>query len=173
MRLTVTVLLAFLCGAASAASVSDAKVVFKNDNWSVRRTLDPMTDKPSCVGIYRNRFDVQLAQRDFFITMRGKGGVSAYTLRFDDEPAQPLRLAQDIEKRIGAVNLEYSEFDKLLNSKRLRIRISTLIRGIVDEDISLIGLREAHTFLVGKCMGAAPAQNEPLAAPVPPTDESK
>ncbi len=106
-----------------------------------------MTDKPSCTGLFRNRYDIQLNENAFFLSLKGRGGVDVYTLRFDDEPPLEMRGASDIEKSMGTMVLSGADFNKLLDAKRLRVRVSTILDSIVEEDINLTGLKEAEQYI--------------------------
>jgi hypothetical protein len=100
-------------------------------------------------GLYKDRFDVQLTKNDLFISLRGRGGVKSVMLRFDDEPARQLRLASEMEQKIEVVDIQGDDFEKLLGSKRLRVRILTVLDTLVDEDLSLNGLEAAHAVIAG------------------------
>ena len=137
------------------ARAKDAKPdpsISKIGNWSIHLSIDPMTDSKSCTGLYNGKFDVQLNEGHLYISLRGRGGVSGIVLRFDDEPARPLRLPTEMEKRIDIVDIEGEDFQKLLDSKRLRVQVLTVLNSLVDEDISLVNLKEALTVISGpKC----------------------
>jgi len=127
-------------------------VVAKVGKWSVRVTVDSMTDSKSCTGLYNDKFDVQLNDGHLYVSLRGRGGVSGIVLRFDEEPAKPLRLPTEMEKRIDIVDIEGEDFQKILESKRLRVRVLTVLNSLVDEDISLGELKETLAVISGpKC----------------------
>jgi hypothetical protein len=151
IRASTLVVLAVLgCSLASmAGDLSDARVTFRSGKWSVRRSKDTMTDKVSCTGIYNNDFGVQLSESDLFIRIRG--GVQSVTLRFDDEPAQKLRLASEMEKKLDVADINGADFERLLSSKRLRMQALTLVRGLSESDLDLTGLRETLDNIKGGC----------------------
>jgi len=122
--------------------------IAKAGNWSVRRTVHTITEEPSCVAIYQDRFEVQLDENDLFISLRGRGGVSSVALRFDDKPAKEERPASDAEKRMGSINLQGSEFEELMASRRLRAQIRTATGAIIEEDLDLNGAKEVHGELM-------------------------
>ena len=121
-------------------------------NWTVRRTLHAITDEPSCVAIYKDRFEIQLDENDLFVRLRGRGGVSSVVLQFDDEPARALRPASETEKMIRAVNLCGSEFEELMSSKRVRMQIQTTAGTTIEEDLDLDGVKKVHgEFMSSPC----------------------
>lgn len=125
----------------SLGALATEPVVFKSGNWSVRRGTDPMTDKVSCTGIYKDQLGIQLSREELYVTIRG--GIEGVTLRFDDQPAERMRLARKVEKQVSAVEISGDEFRKLLGSNRLRIEVLTLVRGIQNLDLDLTGISDA------------------------------
>lgn len=152
-KLLLLLILAIVAGGATPtiifAGLGNQPVVFKSNGWSVVRGKDAMTDKPTCTGLYKSRFDIQVGAEKFYITLRGRGGVSSYMLRFNDESPLELRLASDLEKNGSTIIVEDADFKKLLSSKRLRVRILTVLDSLIDEDINLTGLENMHKFLIG------------------------
>jgi len=131
--------------------------IAKAGNWSVRRTLHTITEEPSCVAIYEDRFEIRLDENDLFISLRGRGGVSSVVLRFDDKPAREARPASEMEKKAQFVNLSGPEFEELMSSKRLRAQIRTTAGAIVEEDLDLDGAKEAHGELMGSQCSEPPS----------------
>lgn len=129
-------------------SANFGEPIAKSGNWSVRRTLHTITEEPSCVAIYKDRFEIQLDEDDLFISLRGRGGVSSVVLRFDDKPAKEARSASEVEKKIRSVNLRGPEFEELMSSKRLRAQIRTTAGAIIEEDLDLNGAKEVHGELM-------------------------
>lgn len=132
-----------------ATSLSDAPTVFRAGNWSVLRAMDPMTDKVSCTGIYKDQYGIQLTSDTLYVSIRG--GISSIRLRFDDEPVQNLRLATEMEKKVDAISISGADFSKLMDSRRLRVEVLTLVRGVINEDLDLAGIREARTNIEQGC----------------------
>ena len=158
------VLLACLTASALMADLRNGKEVFKSGNWTVLRDQDPMSDKVVCTGIYQGDFKFQLTEHDFYV--RILGGVQSVRLRFDDEPAQALRLASEMEKKINAVDIKGADFERVLTAKRLRMQVGTLIRGLNEIDLDLIGLREAHENISGGCPDTGAVAQPKAAVPV-------
>lgn len=129
------------------ASLAQAETVFLAGDWSVRRDIDPMTDEPSCTALYQDRFDVQLTSNAFFVSLRGRGGVRGYQLRFNDEPSKALQLATDNEGQISVVMIKGRNFSKLIGSQRIRIQIITVLSSMINEDFNLEGINEVIGFL--------------------------
>jgi hypothetical protein len=139
------------------ASANFGEPVATSGNWTVRRTLHAITDEPSCVAIYKDRFEIQLDENDLFVSLQGRGDISSVVLRFDDEPERELRPASETEKKVRAVNLCGSEFEELMSSERLRVRIRTTAGTTIEEDLDLDGVKEAHgEFMSSPCRGEVP-----------------
>ncbi len=118
--------------------------------------MDAMTDKKSCTALYQNDWKVQGASWNMFIGFRGRGGVSAYTLRFDEDPAEALQLATEREKSISAVILE-PHFSRIYHGTRLRIQVMTVLKSVLVEDVNLKGFREATDYIRSSCEGTTPS----------------
>lgn len=111
-----------------------------------------MTDKPSCVALYKDKFNVQITEHEMYISEAGHGGVQAIVVRLDNNAPKNMQLASDTEKEIGAIGITGTEFDELLASQRLRYRIVQLAGGTDDGDVDLKGLAAAHSVIMGtKC----------------------
>lgn len=126
------------------------KVVFKSQSWHVHQELDAMTDKKSCTALYRNEWKVQGTASALYIGYKGRGGVKYYTLRVDDEPADSLQSATDMEKNISAIIID-SNFSRIYNGKRLRAQVGTILGSLVVEDIDLTGLKESVDYIRANC----------------------
>lgn len=132
-----------------AQSLKDAQPVFKSGNWTILRSIDPMTDKINCTGIYKSNYGVQLVSDTLYINVRG--GIKSITLRFGENPAQPLRLAQEIEKAADAVVIDGNDFSQTLQTNRLRVRVLTLVRGVLTEDLDTTGIQAAVKNIQSGC----------------------
>jgi hypothetical protein len=116
------------------------KEVFRSGEWVVMESMNPMTDKASCVALHNGNWKIQANPGKFFISLRGRGGVEGYVLRFGDAPAEEVRLANDSEKKLSSIIIE-KEFDRLLASDRLRVQVLTILQNTVFEDIGLNGFK--------------------------------
>lgn len=126
-----------------------------------------MTDKKSCVALFKDRFDIQITEKNFTYSLRGKGGVKMITLRFDEN--QPInRLANDLEKRLSLVYIKDEEFRQLLLAKRLRIQIFTVLDTIVNEDLDLSGFTEIYPK-ISECKAVVVPSASTSAPTIPPT----
>jgi hypothetical protein len=123
---------------AAAQSLEDATPVYKSGVWTVLRTVNQMSDATVCTGIYKDNYGIQLTGDKLYINV--KGGISSVTLRFGEDAAKPLRLATEIEKKIGSLILEGSDFYEAMRSTRLRMQVGTLVRGIETIDLELTGI---------------------------------
>lgn len=162
MNLQIFVLVASILPSVSIASLASAPVVFESGNWTVLRTVDAMTDKTSCTGIYNGDFQVQLTERELFIGIRGS--LQAYKFRFDDNPASSLILADEIEKRLDTIIVR-ANFKKALGSNRLRVSASTYSSSL-NFDFDLTGMVEAVENIKQGCQG------EPLSGSDPDSGDS-
>jgi len=134
------------------ASAEFGEQVARSGDWTVRRTFHAITEEPACVANYKDRFEIQLDENDLFVGLGGRGEVSSVALRFDDEPEKESRPASETEKRTRAVNLRGAEFEELMSSKRLRMKIRTAAGTTVEEDLDLDGVKEVYGELMGpKC----------------------
>jgi hypothetical protein len=150
------------------ADLRSAKRVFESGNWTVLRDKDGMTDKIDCTGIYKSNNGIQLTQESLYITVRG--GIQSVNLRFGDNPARAMRLPTEVEKKIGVIVIDRSDFSELLGVNRLRVQSLTLVRNMFEADLDLAGLTAAHENIKAGCpepekasAPAAPKANEPAA----------
>ncbi len=141
-------------------------VIFRSGAWVVRRTADPTTSAPSCrTEPLRTRRIVRRAARpggaaetvDQVALRPGPGGfvffvnldtdLSAYSLRFGNEPALPTQLPTAEERRQSTILIEGDNFLHLLAVTRLRVQVLQRESGrVTTEDIDLRGLAKAFQF---------------------------
>jgi hypothetical protein len=133
----------------AAQGLKDAKPTLKAGNWTVLRSIDTMTDKISCTGIYKANYGIQLSRDKLFIKFAG--GIQSVTLRFGEDPPQSLRLPQDMEKKLNSVIIEGNEFRQATETARLRIQVLTLIRGVATEDLDTTGIQTAAEHIQAGC----------------------
>jgi len=126
---------------------ADPTVISSVGNWFIHRSVDKMTDIPTCTGIYKDDWNLQLNDDAFYISLRGRGGVESITLRFDNDPARPMRLPSEMEKSISMVELKGDDFSSFINSTRLRAQVLTVLGSIVTEDMDLSGVKRAHDII--------------------------
>lgn len=121
--------------------------------WTIEVETDPMTDAKDCTAYYDlgPKYAFQLTKGTFGISYKGRGGIQAYRLRFDEDAASELTIPSDIEKRISAVVIERTDgrFSRLLKAKRLRVQGSTFVSGILNDDIDLSDLPAVMATLEG------------------------
>lgn len=133
----------------ASANLKSAKVALVSGNWKVLHDKDMMTDKTDCTGIYKNNYGIQLTKDTLYISV--PGGIQSVTLRFGDEPAQPFRLATEMEKKVGVIILTGSVFQKLQSVSRLRYQSSTLVDSVKSGDLDLTGLATALNSIKSGC----------------------
>ncbi len=167
--------LAAICLVAAASSASGQVrhprataqgVVFRSGAWVVRRSVDPATSAPSCrTEPLRTRRIVrpaatpdgasdtvdQVALRTgpnglvFFVNLDTE--LSAYSLRFGNEPTLPTQLPTAEERRQSAILIEGESIRHLLAVTRLRVQVLQRESGrVTTEDIDLRGLAKARQF---------------------------
>ncbi len=145
------------------AGLDSAAVVFKSGNWSVHRDKDAMTDEISCTGIYKDDYAIQLVDDALYIKVRG--GVKTVKLRYGEQSPEGMRLADDMEKKIGVIVIDDAEFTKLLASNRLRAQVLTVLDSVNNYDISLAGVTEAVKNIRSGCPDQSVSENS-LKAPI-------
>lgn len=146
---TLVAIFTIVSSAAHAAGLKDADVAMTSGNWKVLRYIDSMKDTVNCTGIYKENNGIQMTKDKLFVSV--KGGIQSVTLRFGDKPARPLRLPEEMEKKIGSIIISGSDFSELVESNRLRVEAATLVRGIANEDLDLSGIKDALESIKGDC----------------------
>jgi hypothetical protein len=141
------------------ADLKNATLASTSGNWKVLRDKDAMTDKTNCTGIYRDDYGVQLTAESLYI--RVAGGLESVTVRFGDEPARPLRLPTEMEKKVRVIILSGTDLEQLNTVTRLRYQASTLVSGVKTGDLDLTGFPQALESIQSGC----PAQASAPAAP--------
>jgi len=167
-RIAAGILLAFFAQLASHDALADLKnatVAFRSGNWKVLRDKDVMTDKTDCTGIYKEDYGVQLVKDQLFV--RIAGGIESVTLRFGDEPARPLRLPTDMEKKVRVFIVSGADLEKLRDVNRLLYQSSTLVSGIKSGEIDLSGFGPALDNIRAGCPDQNSATASGAAAPAP------
>lgn len=147
----VPILSLFLIGICNTASanLSTQPVVYRSGVWEVRKSVDPMTDKVTCTGVYGKEFGYQVTDDSLFLRVRG--GVKSVTLRYGNNQPERLRLPSSMEEKMNFIILEGGEFRKLLSVNRLRTQALTYIRGIDSKDINITGINDVVTFIKSGC----------------------
>jgi hypothetical protein len=120
--------------------------IIQKGNWTIYKSIDSITNKVKCVGIYMDRADVQLTDDLLSINFRGRGGIKKYKVRYDNEKMGGLRLPSTRDKKTDVIELR----GKVFSSMRLRLQAVTLLGDIVDEDLDLTGIRDALDVLASK-----------------------
>lgn len=138
-----------LASTAHGQSLKDSPQVFESGNWSVVRSVDAMTDKVSCTGLYKKSPDVQLSSTGLYIVV--PGGIQSVKLRFDDEPALEMRLPTEMEKKVRAIILDGSFHQRVIASARLRYESLTAVRGLASGNLDLTGIQEAAANIASGC----------------------
>jgi hypothetical protein len=131
--------------------------------WTVNRSTDPMTDEPSCVATFGEGARVQLTEDSFAISYRGRGGVSSYRIRLNEDPPWELRLATRIERDISAFVIDGRDFERIIGANRVRVQTLTILNSVVNDDVDLSRVPEVLAVLRGpECL---PTQQSNAEAP--------
>lgn len=116
--------------------------------WTVYVEKDAMSDETRCTALYDDRSQIQLSPKSLGISYRGRGGVQAYRIRLDEAPAQSLRPATDIERKVGAAVIEGAKYREVLTAQRVRVQAYTLRNMVIDEDIDLSSVGDVQRLFV-------------------------
>lgn len=135
---------------ASAPVAKREGIVFKSGAWQVIKKIDPMTDKATCTSLYRGEWKIQGAADSMYVSYQGRGGIKAYTLRVDEDPADKMRLASDTEKKLRFADLQHS-FARIYNSTRVRLQTITVLDSILTDDIDMQGFKAATDYVQQNC----------------------
>ena len=161
-RITWSLALLLVIAPAGAQSLKDATVAFSKGNWKVLRSVDPMTDKTSCTGIYNGDYGIQLTPETLFLSVTG--GIESVFLRYDEQPPQRMRLATDMEKKIRSMIISGNNFNQLSTTSRLRYQATTLVSGIKTGELDLTDFNAALASIQQGCpAGAQAAESKPAA----------
>jgi hypothetical protein len=114
---------------------------------------DAMTDKKICTAIFKKGWTLQGTGQTLYLSLRGRGGVKAITLRVDDDPANPLRLATKSEGSISSVDFQ-DDFQRIYDGKRLRVQVMTVLGNVVSEDIDLTGFKASTDYIRQNCQAS-------------------
>ncbi|TXH66746.1 MAG: hypothetical protein E6Q83_19780 [Thiothrix sp.] len=147
MKRIITGALIFLLTSTSNATMyrlSDKVEEF--GKWQILKTVDPMTDKASCMGIYDKNLDIQIDKYSFLISMNKKGGVKYITNRIDEGDVK-INEATQTERLNDYAVFEDEAFYPLLESKRFRVKIDTVLKKEVMFDFDMDGFKKAVDYL--------------------------
>ncbi len=118
-------------------------------SWKLLKTVDKMTDKRICRLTYAKNPFVRYSSADFlFINYYGRGGVSAYRYRIDDNPAGEFQLTKSYDNDEVSV---YNYNSQLSEATRLIVQGMTVLRKGFEHDIDLTGLKQARAQMAEEC----------------------
>jgi hypothetical protein len=143
-KILTSLLLIFLI--ADAVNAGSGNEIIKTGNWTIYKSIDSVTNDVKCVGLYKERTDVQLTDSSLYINFRGRGGVKKYKVRYDNEKMGGLQFPSKRDKRADAIELK----GKVFLSMRLRLQVITLFGDTVNEDLDLSGIWDALNILESK-----------------------
>jgi hypothetical protein len=135
----VIVALAMAITVTAGATLGDLKIVAKEKTWELRHGKDAFSDKPSCVIIVATKPYIQITSTSFSVNYRGRGGVSSYKVRVDDEPEGTTSLPHDFEKELGTLFWQGEAFQAVMKAKRIRIQVLSVLNNIITDDIDMKG----------------------------------
>lgn len=120
--------------------------------WTIYAKIDGFTDAKTCVALFQDRADIQMDNKSFAISFRGRGGISAYKYRLDNQEPTALELASRREKGISALIFEGTKYNDIVGSTRLRLQAFTALSTLIDEDIDMTEAQDAlDTFAANGC----------------------
>lgn len=121
--------------------------------WELQVRTDKMTDKSDCILTYkRNRRIWVEDEANLVIDMHGQGGVQSYRYRFGSMPANPVQESSKYEKESSTVRIWVPD-NQLGEADRVLVRGETMTGSRFEEDIDLLGMREARAVMLAnvKC----------------------
>lgn len=133
--LSVLSILAFTITSASGQGLGTK--IAKQGNWTIFRSQDAMTDEISCVAIFKNDPSVQLTLTSLGFNLNGKGGVSGFTDRVDDNPPSEMQLPSHVEEQAGVIVIKDAAYSQIMQAKRFRIQVLTVLPSNVNFDVDL------------------------------------
>ena len=142
---TKTFFFLFLLFAASSANADLGTKIRTVGVWAIFRSEDPMTDKASCTAVFNEH---QMVVGKLYIGV--PHGPKTAVLRFDAEPALPLRLTSNTETKIDSIFIEGRDFAKVLTSQRLRFSSLNVFDQLIQGEIPLKDAPAIQTVLRSK-----------------------
>jgi hypothetical protein len=100
--------------------------------WTVRERTDMMTDKKTCPAWHTSTQGVWMTPDALFIHPRG--GISLFRYRVGDSSVRD-RLPTPREKSTGAVQIDGENLTQVIEARRLRVQILTVLRTLYEADI--------------------------------------
>jgi hypothetical protein len=139
MKAMILALSAWAALASPAQGADEQQVGKPIGGWRIMGSTDAMTDMKECVAYFGPTESIQMTKDSLAIGYSGRGGLDAYILRFDDNPADEMTLGSERDKRIGFFIIQDPDpnLARVRSSKRLRVRGLTALSTIVDDDIDL------------------------------------
>ncbi|PZR93473.1 MAG: hypothetical protein DI537_10145 [Stutzerimonas stutzeri] len=112
--------------------------------------MDGFSDERRCVVLYDGDADIQFSRGILALGFNRYGGLKDYQIRIDDGPIIEMS-PSDFDKDNGLVILEDDQLQKILDSKRLRVRVTTAREGVKQRDLDMTGLKEIRDRFVAEC----------------------
>lgn len=142
---------------ASAQSISKMDVIMVEGDWELRSAKNDFTDETACVIVKKDDFSVQLASNEFSVSMRGKGGVGSFYYRIDEGEPSSTILPDDnnyIDFNNADTDLfspEKGTFDRIIQGKRLRLQVLTVLDTVEYFDFNLAGISTLYVRMSEEC----------------------
>jgi hypothetical protein len=123
----------------------------KVGDWVLYKRSDAAANEPHCIGLYKDRAQVQLTP-DALAFYFGPLGVQAYVLRWGNAPATPAIQASDAEKQAGVVLLKTERFSKeIFTAQWMYLDVLTRLKTIVELEVDLSTTRLAVDAMTKAC----------------------
>ena len=129
---------------AQTAHADLGPIVQATGNWEIHRSQDSMTDEVLCTGTLKDSPSVQLNSGKMYVIVRG--GPQGYRVRVDNNAPSGMRLVNDIDRQVGAIELS-QDLQTILDGHRLRLSVVTYL-GERDFDLNITGATQAEDFIV-------------------------
>lgn len=122
-------------------------------DWRVITYTDKMTDAKRCRITHAKLPYLSTNETGnlLYISFHRRGGIGSYKIRVGKNPASELRLASDDERSSDQLVVRLFD-DEIGDADRVLVQGLTMLKDPIDEDISLVGYREARDDMKKKCM---------------------
>lgn len=137
MRIGIAVAALFpLLISSQANSQGIPPVIAQNSKWELRKGGDSFSGKTTCLMTLAANRRVQLSDDALYVSYRNIGGLKGYRTRLDDNAPSEMTLPTSIEEQTHAISFTGARFQRIMQSKRLRIQTLTYL-DLKDDDIDL------------------------------------
>lgn len=121
-------------------------------DWRVITYTDKMTDTKRCRITHAKLPYLSTNETGnlLYISFHRRGGIGSYKIRMGKNPASELRLASEEERSSDQLVVRLFD-DEIGDADRVLVQGLTMLKDPIDEDISLVGYREARGEIKRQC----------------------